>query len=58
VLAGAFALDIPASPWLLACTGLLAMFLGFGKRAHELAAARRRRSSARRWRATTPRRCA
>jgi decaprenyl-phosphate phosphoribosyltransferase len=37
VLAGAFALDIPASPWLLACTGLLAMFLGFGKRAHELA---------------------
>lgn len=37
VLAGALALDIPASPWLLACTGLLAMFLGFGKRAHELA---------------------
>lgn len=37
VLAGAFALQIPASPWLLACTGLLAMFLGFGKRAHELA---------------------
>lgn len=39
VLAGAFALEIPASPWLLACTGLLAMFLGFGKRAHELAGA-------------------
>lgn len=38
VLAGAFALDVPASLWLLACTGLLAMFLGFGKRAHELAA--------------------
>lgn len=37
VLAGALALQIPASPWLLACTGLLAMFLGFGKRAHELA---------------------
>src|SRR5690606_1001286 len=37
VLAGALALDIPASPWLLACTGLLAMFLGFGQRAHELA---------------------
>lgn len=37
VLAGALALEIPASPWLLACTGLLAMFLGFGKRAHELA---------------------
>jgi decaprenyl-phosphate phosphoribosyltransferase len=38
VLAGAFALQVPASLWLLACTGLLAMFLGFGKRAHELAA--------------------
>ena len=36
VLAGAFALQIPPSPWLLACTGLLALFLGFGKRAHEL----------------------
>lgn len=38
VLAGALALDVPASPWLLGCMGLLAMFLGFGKRAHELAA--------------------
>lgn len=38
VLAGAWALQVPASLWLLACTGLLAMFLGFGKRAHELAA--------------------
>jgi decaprenyl-phosphate phosphoribosyltransferase len=37
VLAGAFAIDVPASEWLLACTFLLAMFLGFGKRAHELA---------------------
>jgi decaprenyl-phosphate phosphoribosyltransferase len=36
VLGGAFAIDVPASPWLLACTGLLAAFLGFGKRAHEL----------------------
>lgn len=36
VLAGAVALQIPASPWLLACTGTLALFLGFGKRAHEL----------------------
>jgi 4-hydroxybenzoate polyprenyltransferase len=37
VLAGAFATDVTASRWLLACTFLLAMFLGFGKRAHELA---------------------
>ena len=52
VLAGAFALELPPSPWLLACTGLLAMFLGFGKRAHELgssgeAASRQREALAR-----------
>jgi 4-hydroxybenzoate polyprenyltransferase len=41
VQAGAVAIDVPASPWLFACTGLLATFLGFGKRAHELAWARR-----------------
>jgi 4-hydroxybenzoate polyprenyltransferase len=41
VLAGAFAIDVPASGWLLACTALLAAFLGFGKRAHELAQAAR-----------------
>jgi decaprenyl-phosphate phosphoribosyltransferase len=35
VLAGALVIDLPPSPWLLGCTGLLAMFLGFGKRAHE-----------------------
>ena len=41
VLAGAAAIDVPKSPWLLACTALLALFLGLGKRAHELAWAAR-----------------
>lgn len=36
VIGGALAIDVPMSPYLLACTALLAMFLGFGKRAHEL----------------------
>jgi decaprenyl-phosphate phosphoribosyltransferase len=36
VWAGGLAIDVPVSPWLLACTGLLACLLGFGKRAHEL----------------------
>jgi len=41
VLAGAAAIDVPASGWLLLCTALLATFLGLGKRAHELAWAER-----------------
>src|SRR4051812_47227371 len=41
VLAGAFAIGVIASHWLLICTALLAMFLGLGKRAHELAWAER-----------------
>lgn len=41
VLAGAVVIDVPISPWLLACTGLLASLLGFGKRAHELGMAQR-----------------
>jgi 4-hydroxybenzoate polyprenyltransferase len=36
VLAGAAAIGVPASRWLLLCTGLLALFLGLGKRGHEL----------------------
>lgn len=36
VLAGGFATDIPVSHYMLACTVLLALFLGFGKRRHEL----------------------
>jgi len=41
VLAGAYAIDVPASEWILLCTALLASFLGLGKRAHELAWAER-----------------
>jgi 4-hydroxybenzoate polyprenyltransferase len=36
VVAGAVVLSVEVSPWLLVCTGLLALLLGFGKRAHEL----------------------
>jgi 4-hydroxybenzoate polyprenyltransferase len=36
VWAGGLAIHVEVSPWLLACTGLLACLLGFGKRAHEL----------------------
>ena len=41
VLAGAAAIDVATSGWLLVCTALLALFLGLGKRAHELAWAER-----------------
>ena len=41
VLAGAAAIDVPASRWILLCTALLASFLGLGKRAHELSWAQR-----------------
>ncbi|MFQ6007754.1 MAG: decaprenyl-phosphate phosphoribosyltransferase [Candidatus Zixiibacteriota bacterium] len=34
--AGAFAINVPASKWMLINTLLLALFLGFGKRRHEL----------------------
>lgn len=37
VLAGAYAIAVPASGWLIVCTALLATFLGLGKRGHELA---------------------
>ena len=37
VVAGGFATRIPVSGYLVACTALLALFLGFGKRRHELA---------------------
>ena len=35
-VAGAFAIGVPNSLWLLVCTLQLALFLGFGKRRHEL----------------------
>ncbi len=36
VLAGAFAIDVFISEWLIICTFLLSLYLGFGKRLHEL----------------------
>ncbi len=36
VLAGAAVIGVPATPWLLMCTVLLALFLGFAKRRYEL----------------------
>lgn len=39
VLAGGFATKTPISGYMVACTALLALFLGFGKRRHELATA-------------------
>lgn len=36
VVAGAAAIDVPMSHWLLICTFLLALYLGLGKRRHEL----------------------
>ncbi len=47
VLGGGFAAGIHLSLYLLACTALLALFLGFGKRRHELAQSSRKGSKTR-----------
>ena len=36
ILAGGYAIDVPVSVWLAGCTFLLALYLGLGKRLHEL----------------------
>lgn len=36
VLAGGFVIQVEISHWLLICTGLISLFLGFSKRRHEL----------------------
>ena len=35
-LGGTVVIEVPPSPWLVLCTLMLALFLGFGKRRHEL----------------------
>ena len=39
VLAGGYATHVHVSVYMIACTGLLALFLGFGKRRHEITTA-------------------
>jgi 4-hydroxybenzoate polyprenyltransferase len=36
ILAGALAIDVPSSAWLVICTFLLSLYLALGKRKHEL----------------------
>lgn len=36
IVAGALAIDVPLSIWIFACTFLLALYMGMGKRRHEI----------------------
>ena len=45
VLAGAFAIDVYISEWLFGCTFLLSLYLGLGKRQHEMAMLKRGEAS-------------
>jgi len=47
VVAGGFATGVPLSWYLMVCTALLALFLGFGKRRHELAQSSKKGSKTR-----------
>jgi 4-hydroxybenzoate polyprenyltransferase len=47
VVGGGYGTHIPVSGYLILCTALLALFLGFGKRRHELSAAASRASQQR-----------
>jgi 4-hydroxybenzoate polyprenyltransferase len=38
IVAGAWAIHVPISEWLIICTSMLALFLGFSKRRHEILA--------------------
>src|SRR5690606_25249946 len=40
VLAGSLAIDVQPTVWIFVCTFALALYLGFGKRKHEILAAR------------------
>src|SRR5450756_2233005 len=44
-VAGAVVISVPVSPWLVLCTGLLALFLAAAKRRHEIVLLGRRSSS-------------
>lgn len=48
IVAGAFAIDVPITVWILICTFWLALFLALGKRKHEILQAGQKKSEQRR----------